>query len=91
MRRFSCAALALGCCWLAGAHAQQGESDRGQERGPGRAQEAPDLDFLEYLGAWAEEDDEWLAIETWEKELREEADEAPEESEDERDDDDESE
>ena len=27
----------------------------------------PELDFLEYLGAWAEEDDEWLAIEEWEK------------------------
>jgi len=92
MRRLSCAALALGCYWLAGAHAQDNESQRGQERDPGRAQEsAPDLDFLEYLGAWAEEDDEWLAIETWEKELREGADEAPEGSEDERDDDDESE
>ncbi len=27
----------------------------------------PDLDFLEYLGAWAEDDDEWLAIEEWQK------------------------
>ena len=26
-----------------------------------------DLDFLEYLGTWAEEDDEWLAIEEWQK------------------------
>jgi len=54
MQRFGRAALALGCCWLAGAHAQQGEQER-----------APDLDFLEYLGAWAEGDEEWLAIEEW--------------------------
>lgn len=38
----------------------------------GRVQEAdqppaPDLDFLEYLGAWAATDDEWLAIEEWQK------------------------
>jgi hypothetical protein len=45
-----------GCCWLAGAAAQEAEPDP-----------APDLDFLEYLGAWAEEDDEWLAIEEWSK------------------------
>ena len=88
MSRFSRAAVALGCCWLAGAHAQERAPQREQER----AQEAaPDLDFLEYLGAWADEDDEWLAIETWQKEIREEPDRAPEGSESERDDDDESE
>ena len=47
-------------------------------------------DFLEYLGAWAEEDDEWLAIEEWQKEIGADSDGA-EESERERDDDDESE
>ncbi len=57
MRKTSSALLALGCWWLAGADAQQAEPEV-----PG-----PDLDFLEYLGAWAEEDDEWLAIEEWEK------------------------
>ncbi len=31
------------------------------------ADAGPDLEFLEYLGSWAEEDDEWLAIEEWEK------------------------
>ena len=36
-------------------------------RKPSRQEPGPDLDFLEYLGAWAEEDDEWLAIEEWQK------------------------
>ena len=49
--------LALGCCWITGTPAQETE----------RAEPGPDLDFLEYLGAWAEEDDEWLAIEEWQK------------------------
>jgi hypothetical protein len=85
MRGLSRAALALGCCWLAGAHAQDGEPQRGPESESRRGQEsAPDLDFLEYLGAWAEEDDEWLAIETWEKEIREEPDDTSEEVESER-------
>jgi hypothetical protein len=29
--------------------------------------EAPDLDFLEYLGSWQAEDDEWFEIAEWEK------------------------
>ena len=66
MRTGSSTALALACCWLAAAHAQ--ERERGRE--PERAHPpAPDLDFLEYLGAWAEGDDEWLAIEEWRKDL----------------------
>jgi hypothetical protein len=73
-------ALALGCWWVTPAHAQQAEPEPG-----------PDLDFLEYLGAWAEEDDEWLAIEEWEKGNGGGADEAPERAEKERDDDDDSE
>lgn len=40
---------------------------RAQEAGLERRDAAPDLDFLEYLGAWAEDDDEWLAIEEWRK------------------------
>lgn len=55
MRRIVSAALAL-ACWQTGAQAQQAEEAP-----------APDLDFLEYLGTWAEDDDEWLAIEEWEK------------------------
>ena len=81
MRRVSTALLALGCWWLTGAAAQQAEPEA-----PG-----PDLDFLEYLGAWAEEDDEWLAIEEWEKDEPARPDEDPEGSEAEKDDDDESE
>jgi hypothetical protein len=28
---------------------------------------APDLEFLEYLGSWQADDEEWLAIREWEK------------------------
>jgi len=31
------------------------------------AEPGPDLDFLEYLGTWQAEDDEWLAIEEWDR------------------------
>jgi hypothetical protein len=52
----------------------------------------PDLDFLEYLGAWAEEDDEWLAIEEWQKDNGDASGEpAPKSPEPERNEDDESE
>ena len=57
MRRLTLTALALGGSWWhTAAQAQQEDPEA-----------APDLDFLEYLGAWAEEDDEWLAIEEWHK------------------------
>ena len=57
MRKLQFAVLALGgSWWLAAAQAQETDQDA-----------QPDLDFLEYLGAWAEEDDEWLAIEEWQK------------------------
>jgi hypothetical protein len=81
MRKLSIALGALGCWWLTGAHTQQAEP---QEPA------GPDLDFLEYLGTWAEEDDEWLAIEEWEKDEAAEPDEDSR-SETERDDDDDSE
>ena len=58
MRALRLTALALGgSWWLTTAHAQPAD----EEKAP------PDLDFLEYLGAWAEDDDEWLAIEEWHK------------------------
>ena len=69
MRRTSTVALALGCWWLTGARAQETESPPA---------EGPDLEFLEYLGSWAEEDDEWLAIEEWRKDNAEDADKDPE-------------
>ena len=28
--------------------------------------DAPDLDFLAYLGSWQESDEEWLAVAEWE-------------------------
>jgi len=68
MRKLCSALLALGCWWLTSAQAQQAEP----EEPP-----APDLDFLEYLGAWAEEDDEWLAIEEWQKDQAAEPDKDP--------------
>ena len=69
---------------------------RARRRKPSRRrpEPGPELDFLEYLGAWAEEDDEWLAIEEWQKDnalTRSRGEEDAEESESERDDDDESE
>ena len=75
MRSVRAAVLALGCCWLTAAPAQEAEPEA-----PG-----PDLDFLEYLGAWAEEDDEWLAIEEWQRDKREdlEAESPPEKPKDE--------
>ena len=33
-------------------------------------EDAPDLDFLEYLGSWQESDEEWLAVAEWEGEKR---------------------
>jgi len=39
-----------------------------------RAQEeGPDLDFLEYLGSWQENDEEWLAVAEWEREGKDDA------------------
>ena len=70
MRGINGALLLLCCSWLTGLRAQEGLPERG--RGP----PAPDLDFLEYLGTWAEGDDEWLAIEEFRKDLSADAREA---------------
>lgn len=80
MHKLGRTVLALGgSCWLAAAQAQEGDAEVG-----------PDLDFLEYLGAWAGEDDEWLAIEEWEKDARDASSERAKEAPDpERDEDDE--
>jgi hypothetical protein len=56
MHKLRVTVVALGGLVGAAAHAQEAA-----EVPP------PDLDFLEYLGAWAEDDDEWLAIEEWQK------------------------
>ena len=72
--------IALCCCWLTGTYGQEAEQPP-----------PPDLEFLEYLGAWAEEDDEWLAIEEWQKDAAAGPDEDAPGSEAEKDDDDETE
>jgi hypothetical protein len=77
MRRIVSAALAL-AYWQTGAQAQEAEEAP-----------APDLDFLEYLGAWAGDDDEWLVIEEWERgssARREEGSDEPDEEKDDGDD-----
>lgn len=38
-----------------------------QPPAPPPADAAPDLEFLEYLGSWQADDEEWLAIREWEK------------------------
>jgi hypothetical protein len=83
MRKLCVTVLALGgAWWLAAIGAQEAD-----------AESSPDLDFLEYLGAWAEDDDEWLAIEEWQKDNGEASGDraAPEAPEPERNEDDESE
>ena len=80
MRTGRLAPVALACWWLTAPEAQQSEP----------AEPGPDLDFLEYLGTWAEEDDEWLAIEEWAKDEAAEPDSDTQGSETEKDDDDES-
>jgi hypothetical protein len=80
MRSVRFALLALCGCWVTAAGAQEVEQPL-----------APDLEFLEYLGAWAEDDDEWLAIEEWQKDEAAEPGEDVPGSEAEKDDDDESE
>jgi hypothetical protein len=88
MRAIRAALLVLGCWWLASGRAQEAEQPQPEEPA------APDLDFLEYLGAWADEDDEWLAIEEWRKDNAADGEKKAEESEEseaEREDDDESE
>ena len=58
MRKVVSVLCAFGGLWLArGAHAQDAEP----------APPPPDLDFLEYLGAWQAADDEWLVSEEWQK------------------------
>lgn len=49
--------IALGAAWLApAAHAQAADSEA-----------PPDLDFLEYLGSWQADDDEWWELAEWDK------------------------
>jgi hypothetical protein len=78
MRAWPLISLALGgWWWLAGAEAQEADEPV-----------LPDLDFLEYLGAWAGDDDEWLAIEEWRRDNPEDDGEAGEDDAERQDEDD---
>jgi hypothetical protein len=57
MRRLVSVLCAFGGLWLA----------RGAQAQDAKPAPPPDLDFLEYLGAWQATDDEWLVSEEWQK------------------------
>lgn len=57
MRKVAATLCALGGLWLARAAPAQ----------DAKAAPPPDLDFLEYLGAWQDNDYEWLISEQWQK------------------------
>jgi hypothetical protein len=74
MRKATATLLALAGLWLSRAALAQGVKPApAQDAKPAPAQDAkavpvaPDLDFLEYLGAWQENDEEWLVSEQWQK------------------------
>jgi hypothetical protein len=59
-------------CFVRGAAAQPPPAQPPPPRAtPPRAGQptnaAPDLEFLEYLGSWQGDDDEWLAIKEWDQ------------------------
>ena len=59
MRKVAATLCAVGGLWLARApHAQDAKPSPSAP---------PDLDFLEYLGAWQGNDEEWLISEQWQK------------------------
>ena len=76
MRKTTAALFAFCALWFArGVAAQTEKPPSGQDAKPapghGVKREpksaAPDLDFLEYLGAWQENDEEWLVSEQWQR------------------------
>jgi len=65
MRRVAATLCAVGGLWFARpVHAQDAKA---APTAPERPPPTPDLDFLEYLGAWQENDEEWLVSEQWQK------------------------
>jgi hypothetical protein len=65
MRTFVATLCAVGGLWFARAvHAQEAKP---APTPPVAPPTTPDLDFLEYLGAWQENDEEWLVSEQWQK------------------------
>ena len=66
MRRI--AAVLIGAlCFVRGAAAQPPLPPHATSPRPPAKNAAPDLDFLEYLGSWQGDDDEWLAIKEWDQ------------------------
>jgi len=68
MRRFASALVALGGLWVARAAHTQPPPAAPPAAPPAEA--APDLEFLEYLGSWQADDEEWLVIQEGEKNSR---------------------
>jgi hypothetical protein len=63
MRRVIATVCAVGGLWFARVvHAQDAKAAPTPPE-----TSTPDLDFLEYLGAWQENDEEWLVSEQWQK------------------------
>ena len=63
MRKVTAMLCVAGGLWLARAvHAQDAKTVP-----PAKLPATPDLDFLEYLGTWQENDEEWLVSEQWQK------------------------
>jgi hypothetical protein len=63
MRKVAAMLCAVGGVWLA--RPVYAQDAKPQPTPPSSA--TPDLDFLEYLGAWQENDEEWLVSEQWQK------------------------
>jgi hypothetical protein len=61
MRRAAAALLAIGGLAVTRAASAQEPAPEPPKDGP------PDLEFLEYLGSWQADDDEWLVIHEWDK------------------------
>jgi len=64
MRKVAVTLCAVGGLWFARAGHTQ---DTKPVPTPPATPTVPDLDFLEYLGAWQENDEEWLVSEQWQK------------------------
>jgi hypothetical protein len=70
MRRIA-AALIGALCFMRGAAAQPPPAPPPPHATPPRPappkNAVPDLAFLEYLGSWQGDDDEWLAVKEWDQ------------------------
>ena len=67
MRKVAATLCAVGGLWLGRAVPAQDAKPAPTPAKPPATPTAPDLDFLEYLGAWQENDEEWLVSEQWQK------------------------